>query len=210
MHMLVVVQRQAQPGQVEALIEAARARWGARGRWQPGRRAVRLLQSVTVPERTLYLAEWDSAATYRADRASRPTSTLDALCVAPALPQLFQPLWLYQHMGKRPVYVNAVLYHLPPAARAATLQFLTGDSRGQVRALPGLLLHALYEDQDDPTQLLTLDGWASPADFVRFQHQLVPLFAVQRAVLGFTVERFVGRLRLDIDRWGADERRRQG
>lgn len=203
MHVLAVVQREARPGQAEALIEAARARWGNRAGWGPGRRAARLLQSAAVPERLLTLIEWDSPAAFRAARPAGWTSPLDALCTAPAATHLFAPHWYLAHLAHPPTHVTAVLYHTPPAARAATLRFLAEDTRDAVRALPGLVLQVLYEDTQDPTQFLTLAGWSSAAASAAFERQLVPVFQAQRRVLGFTVERFLGRLRLDLERWGS-------
>lgn len=197
MSILSVVQREAQPGRSEALIETIATEWQRSRAVAPGRRAVRLLQSLACPDRLLVLTEWDSLAAYRAPRPHNIATPADSLCVRPPTRRTFQVLWRYEHMGQRAQFVNVVLYRAPPARRIAMRHFLTDEKGETVRALPGLLVHLLYEDVDDPTHMLTLDGWAHQAAQVRFLLEQVPTFRARHQELGITAEPFTGRLRLD-------------
>jgi quinol monooxygenase YgiN len=201
MSVLVVVQRQARPGQIGALLARMRARWNSPDEWHPGRRQVRLLQSAHMPDRLLLLAEWESVQAYREHRARHPADDVNALSVEPDAARLFVREWLFEAMGQRPHIVNAVTYHVPAHQVAGTRQFLDEVIKPAVRGLPGLLLHALYADPGDPTQLLTIDGWSSEAALTRMQTELGPRFRASIRARGVVVERFIGLPRADLDRW---------
>src|SRR4051794_37715331 len=114
MDVLAVVQREAQPGRSEALIETIASEWHRSRPVIPGRRTVRLFQSLASPDRLLILTEWDSLAAYRVPRPHAVAAHADGLCVRPPTRRTFQKLWCYEDMGCRAQFVTLVPYGAPP------------------------------------------------------------------------------------------------
>lgn len=200
MTVIVVVQRRARTGQAEPLVAAARRRWMGSGHWPIGRRHVRLFQGTDEPERLLYVAEWESAETYRAHRRSTGDGGLDALSVAPAPPQLYTWRWRYQNLARTPSVLSAVTLRVPPAVLDATVSYVDAG-RDQVRAATGLVLHMFCQDTADPGQLLILQGWASSEAMAAHRQDTAPAMIAAHRARGVQVDLFVGEPRGEDDQW---------
>jgi quinol monooxygenase YgiN len=200
MTVIVVVQRRARTGQAEALIAAAQRRWARP--WPAGRRHVRLFQGTAEPERILFVGEWDSAERYWASRRDVDTSGLDALCVTPAPPQVYDWRWRYQNLARRPGVLSVVTLRVPPDALAATVQYVE-DARAGVREAAGLVLHLLCQNPGDPGQLLILQGWATPEAMAAHRRETAPVLQAAHQARGVQVDIFVGQPRGDEDQWAS-------
>jgi quinol monooxygenase YgiN len=197
---IVVVQRRARTGQAEALIAAARRRWMGPSAWPQGRRHVRLFQSTQEPERILYVAEWDSAEAYLANRRKASTAGLDALCVAPAPPQFYTWRWHYQNLARTPAALSAITLRVPPDVLPETLQYVE-EARSHVRDAAGLVLHTFCQDTADPGQPLVLHGWASAEAMAAHRQDTAPAMIAAHRARGVQVDLFVGQPRADEDQW---------
>jgi quinol monooxygenase YgiN len=197
---IVVVQRRARTGQAEALIAAARRRWIGPGPWPAGRRQVRLFQGTGEPERILYVAEWESAEAYWANRRGASSAGLDALSVAPAAPRLYAWRWRYQNLARTPSVLSAVTLDVPAAVLLETLHYVDG-ARDEVRAAVGLVLHILCEDIEDPGQLLILQGWASLEALAAHRQHTAPVMVAAHRARGVQVDLFAGQRRAEEDHW---------
>jgi quinol monooxygenase YgiN len=197
---IAVVQRRARTGQTEALIDAARRRWMGPGPWPSGRRHVRLFQGTEEPERIIYVAEWESAETYWANRRGAAADGLDVLSVAPAMPRLYAWRWRYQNLARTPIMLSAVTLSVPQPVLAETLASVDA-ARDRVRAAEGLVLHLFCEDMDDPGQLLILQGWTTPEAMAAHRQDPVPSLLAGHRARGVRVDPFVGQRRAEEDHW---------
>ncbi|HZR98532.1 MAG TPA: antibiotic biosynthesis monooxygenase [Chloroflexota bacterium] len=197
MAVIVVVERRARTGQAEALIAAAQRLWTGPWPWSEGRRHVRLFQGTEEPDRLLYVAEWESAESYWANRRG---SSLDALSVTPAPPRLYTWRRRYENLARTPSALDAVALQIPRAALDETLRALD-DVGERVRAEAGLVLYMVCQDTADAGQLLILEGWASPEAQAAHRQRTAPALIAAHRARGVRVDVFVGRPRGEDDQW---------
>jgi hypothetical protein len=197
MSITVVVRRRARPGREEALI-AAMTDAIARPHARASTRA-RVFQGLGDPQAILYIGQWADRGQYRS-RNNPAAGLLDDLCSEPPERLYCQQLDLYEAPAGRVGVASCVIVQAAPTAAAALITYLFERSGPALYETPGLVLRAVYQDLDVPCRLLTLIGWHSRADQEAARLRLGPLLDPPLFQLGATVERFLARTRVDVDR----------
>jgi quinol monooxygenase YgiN len=197
MSVTVVVRRQAQPGQEEALIRLAiaaierpRARTSS---------VARVFQNVDDPAAMLYVGQWSSREAYES-RDAEHVASLDALCQEAPARWFCQQLSLYEVVSSQVEAADCTSLRVPPAQAAAVETYLREQAAPLSQAQPGFVLRAVYQDLDDPGHLFVLLGWRSAADGEAAYQQVWPELSRALREMGAQLERFQGRTRAEIER----------
>jgi quinol monooxygenase YgiN len=200
MSVTVVTRWRARPRQAEELVTTA-LRVTARPSAKPVfLRSAPLFQELQDPSVILMVDEWRSRDIVPVDGPfGNALQALDDLSVEPRQYTFFKRLALYEDLSQSPVVVACALVETPCWARAAVQAFLLADARQTIRDYPGLVLHHVYQDQDDHTRFFVLHGWTSRTALAQFRGAAGPALSARMRGLGATsVVQFVGRSLMDL------------
>jgi quinol monooxygenase YgiN len=200
MSVTVVTRWRARPGQADELVTTAlrvTARPSARAVFL---RSAPLFQELQDPSVILMVDEWRSRDIVPLDGPfGNALQALDDLSVEQRQYSFFKRLALYEDLSQLPVVVACALVEAPCWARAAVQAFLLQDARQTIRDYPGLVLHHLCQDQDEPTRYFVLHGWTSRTALAQFRGAAGPALSARMRALGASsVVQFVGRSLLDL------------
>ncbi len=195
MAITVICGRVAREGQQEALAAGMQEVSGQRSRAVNPQ--VRMFLGLRNPRCVLYVGEWCSREEYAA-RSQDHCAALDALCSAPTRRWYCQRRHLYEIASTQAQAGSCTLFYAPAEAVAATIAHLTNTAGPVIRAQPGFVWRALYQDLDDPRRLLMLNGWRSLDDEAGYRAVVEELQGPLLA-RGVQIERFHGMTRAEIE-----------
>jgi quinol monooxygenase YgiN len=190
----VVVQYQAWPGQVEALLTVIRHDFEVSAARYPGRRFARVFRHDLQPERLLAMEEWQQQADFE-QHAGLPEYA-DALArYGPSpRPGTLARLQHYRHMSHVPAALACAIVSAPADRAQEVESFICDEQRREALVAEGLVLRAVYRIVDAPGTLLVLHGWRTADDldayFATGEHDLAA--TLQRS--GADVEQFTGQI----------------
>lgn len=159
----LVTQRRARARQGAALADTAKRLLSAADAWSPARLRVRLFQGRQQPELLLVVSDWSSReAAQRYLAASRIRPRLDALAVGPVQYGFYHELTAYEALTAPVALATCSRITCSRRAMSRLLSYLIDVTGPLLRAQPGLVLHTLYQGEDQPTSFLSIRGYESP------------------------------------------------
>ena len=197
----MVTLRRARPGQAAALADTAVRLFGALDRNDPVRLRLRIFQGRYRPDLLLTVTDWASREAAGRYLAAGPIpGALDTLSVGLAESSFYHELSVHDHAAGPAAVATCTRIHCRRAAVPAVLSYLIEAAGPRVCAQPGLVVHALYQDEDRPNYFLALRGWASEAAMEASQQGLAPALDAELRARGATLAHFRGRTLLDLAR----------
>jgi hypothetical protein len=195
----ILTLRRARAGKSTQLLETALRSLDSPANYHPARLRLRMFQGRHRPDLLLILSDWttrDAGAKYLATNPNR--EPVDELCVRRPTPSFYHPLSVYEEPGVVLGTASCTYVHCRRAAIPAVLDFLLEGSGEAIRQQAGLLLHALYQDEDRPNYFLSLRGWTSEAAMETSFQRLGVRLDADLAERGAKLTHFRGRAMLDL------------
>jgi len=202
MSVTVVTRRRARPGQAEVLFELASRRILELSGKQDARLQTRLFQGVDDAHLLLRVGHWDNLDGYwSAMRVLGGFEPLDELCVGGGERFFFERLSLYEDMGRKSAAVDCALLQAPPGQGGQVSETILQRNAPTVRAQPGLVLNAVYQDLDDIDRFFVMQGWESDAAQQHFLANTGRSLEAQLDTNGVRIERYAVHTRVEVDRY---------
>jgi quinol monooxygenase YgiN len=195
----LVTQRRARPGHAPELAAAGLRLVSEPGAWSPGRRRLRVFQGVQQPDLLLVVSDWSSreaAETYLKTSPIRPP--LDALTVGKPEHGFYHELTVYEPLIAPVVVATCTRLACSRAAMTRLLPYLLEVTGPRLRAQPGLVLHALYQNEDRPTQFVSIRGYDSVEAYEAVRHGIAPRLDAGLRERGTRLTYFVGQPVADL------------
>ncbi|HEY7065449.1 MAG TPA: hypothetical protein VII06_28485 [Chloroflexota bacterium] len=159
----LVTQRRARARQAAALADTAKRLLSAPDAWSPARLRARLFQGRQQPELLLIVSDWSSReAAARYLQVSRIGPQLDALALGHVQYGFYHELTVYEALTAPVALATCSRITCSRRAMSGLLSYMIDVSGPLLRAQPGLVLHALYQGEDQPTSFLSMRGYDSP------------------------------------------------
>ena len=198
MPVTVGLRLQARPGEAATLLALGEA--ADRGAMQRRElRAVCAGQGLADQNLVLVLGRWASRDAYWSARAQNEIgAALAALCTSPPVRYFFQDLTSSENLT-RPAAVSCVFLAIPPTRGAEVEHWLLDEMREVALAVPGLVAHRVYRDEDDARHYLVLHGWASELDLQHSRAGTDARITARAHEVGAHPELFAGRIVANVD-----------
>ena len=158
----LVTQRRARAQQAAALSAAGLRLVREPGGWSPARLRPRVFQGLQQPDLLLIVSDWSSreaAETYLKTSPVRPP--LDALTVGKSEQGFYHELTVYDPLVAPVAVASCTRIACSRAAMMGLLGYMLEVTGPTLRAQTGLVLHTLYQNEDRPTQFLSIRGYES-------------------------------------------------
>jgi quinol monooxygenase YgiN len=158
----LVTQRRARSTRATNLAAEGLRLLGEADAWSPGRLRLRLFQGRQHPDLLLIVSDWTSreaAQTYLKTSPIRPP--IEALTLGKAAYGFYHELTSYEPLTAPVAIATCTRVTCSRAAMSALLTYMLDVTGPILRAQPGLILHALYQNDDQPSQFLSMRGYAS-------------------------------------------------
>ena len=194
MPFFVVVQYQARPDRLDALLALLRDDLAGSVTAHPGRRFARVFQHDREPWRLLGIEEWQQQQEFQ--RHAEAPAYVEALAACGPLPEnsALERLQHYRHMPHQPAALACTTL-VTPADRADDVERLVCDvERRDALVAGGLALRAVYRLDGVAGRLLVLHGWRTRADLEAYVATGERNAISSLVPTGTTVEQFTGEM----------------
>ncbi|HZR99972.1 MAG TPA: antibiotic biosynthesis monooxygenase [Chloroflexota bacterium] len=197
----LVTQRRARAGQAAALAAAGVRLLAATSTWNPARLRLRIFQGRQRPDLLLMLSDWTSREAVRPNLEAGPVrAELDALTLGEPQHAFYHELTSYEEATAPVALATCTRIMCSRAALSPLLTYLLEVSGPTLRAQPGLVSHTLYQNEDRPTQFLSVRGYASVAAHEASHRAVAAWLNAGLEARGGRLTSFVGQTVADVTR----------
>jgi hypothetical protein len=199
----LVTQRRARAGQADALA-AAGVRLLATGAAFPARLRIRIFQGLERPDLLLTVSEWTGREAVRPGLEDGPIRTeFDALAVGEPEFGFYHELTGYEPFTLPVTVATCTRIICSRTALSPVLAYMLEVTGPTLRARPGLITHALYQNEDRPAQFLSIRGYASVEAYEAVRRSVSRRLDAGLRERGARLTYFVGRPLADVTRPGS-------
>jgi quinol monooxygenase YgiN len=202
----LVTQRRARSSQGADLAAAGLGLLGEPASWSPTRLRLRLFQGRQQPDLLLIVSDWasrEAAETYMRTSPIRPE--IDALTLGKVDYGFYHELTSYEPLTAPVALATCTRVTCSRAAMSRLLAYMLDVTGPTLRAQPGLVLHALYQNEDQPSQFLSMRGYESIEAYEAIQRGVYAKLDVGLRERGARLTYFVGQAVADVKSPGAGD-----
>jgi quinol monooxygenase YgiN len=195
----LVTQRRARARQAPALAAAGLRLVRQPGAWSPARLRLRVFQGFEQPDLLLIVSDWGSreaAETYLRTSPVRPP--LDALTVGKSEQGFYHELTVYEPLLAPVTVASCTRIACSRAVLTRLLSYMLEVTGPTLRAQPGLASHTLYQNEDRPTQFLSVRGYDSIEAYEAVRRTVAPRLDDGLRERGARLTYFVGHAVADL------------
>ena len=195
----LVTQRRARAHQAATLAEAGLRLVREPGAWSPARLRLRVFQGLQQPDLLLTVSDWTSREATEAYLKTSPVRPpLDALTVGKVDQGFYHELTAYEPLLAPVAVASCTRVACARTAMMRVLSYMLEVTGPRLRAQPGLVMHALYQDEDRPSQFLSIRGYESVEAYEAVRRTVAPRLDQGLRERGARMTYFVGQAVADI------------
>jgi quinol monooxygenase YgiN len=189
----LVTQRRARAGQATALVAAGVRLLAATDIWVPARLRLRIFQGRQRPDLLLMVSDWTSREAVRPHLEAGPIrSELDAYTLGEPEHGFYHVLTSYEPLTAPIALATCTRITASRAVLSRLLAYMIDVTGPTLRAQPGLILHTLYQNEDRPTQFLSIRGYESVEAYEAVQRTVAARLNAGLRERGARLTYFVG------------------
>lgn len=195
----LVTQRHVRDQQAATLADAGLRVVREPGGWSPARLRLRVFQGLEQADLLLIVSDWSSRGAAEAYLKTSPVRPLlDPFTVGKVDQGFYHELTAYEPLRAPVAVASCTRIACSRPAMMGLLSYMLEVTGPRLRAQPGLVLHALYQNEDRPNQFLSIRGYESAEAYEEVRRSIAPRLDAGMRERGGRLTYFVGHPVADI------------